>query len=464
VMSKPKIGLLPLYLELYDRVLPQMRARIEDFYKVIAAEMTARGLDVITSPVCRLYEEVETVVKEFEAANADGIITIHLAYSPSLESAPIIARSRLPVFVLDTTPTSSYGPLQNPEELLYNHGIHGVQDFCNLLIREGKAFAIAAGHWLESTVLDKAVAWAFAARLAANFRRARVGLIGKQFAGMADFQVPFEVLKKTIGMEVIEADIAILRSLVPAENDLAVEAEIASDLAKFQVSNIDEDAHRATTRACLAVREWINREALTAFTMNFEDITRSTGIPTVPFLEASKAMARGQGYAGEGDVLTAGFVGALLSVFPETTFVEMFCPDWTGNSILLSHMGELNLALADDKPVLVAKNLPWIDTAPPVLAVGRFRGGRAVLANLAPMRDNSYRLIIAPITVLDIEGEDLMQDSVRGWFRSSLRVENFLEEFSRVGGTHHSALVYGNVADELRYFGEIMGWEVVVLE
>ena len=63
-------------------------------------------------------------------------------------------------------------------------------------------------------------------------------------------------------------------------------------------------------------------------------------------------MERGGGYAGEGDVLTAGLVGALMSVYPETTFTEMFCPDWKEDKILLSHMGESNPRLASWKPLL----------------------------------------------------------------------------------------------------------------
>ncbi|MCL6628864.1 MAG: hypothetical protein K6U00_04605 [Armatimonadetes bacterium] len=462
-MSNPKIGLLPLYLELYDRVLPQMRHRIQKFYNAIASELEDRGLDVVTTTICRLRSEVEVAMKSFEDADADGIVTLHLAYSPSLESAPVVAQSNLPLLVLDTTPTHSYGPDQDPEELLYNHGIHGVQDFCNLLIREGKVFSIVVGHWVESRVLDEVATWARAAQLASNIRHARVGLIGRQFVGMADFQVPFSVLKSTIGMEVIEADMSELRSLVPAGDEPSVEAEMGSDLAQFQVLALDASAHRATTQACLAMRRWMEQEKLTAFTMNFEDIHRGTGIPTVPFLEASKAMARGQGYAGEGDVLTAGFVGALASVFADTTFTEMFCPDWADNTIFLSHMGELNPNLTDGKPLLVQKNMPWVDTDPPVVAVGRFKGGEATFINLAPAPGDGYRLIIAPVMVLEVNGEDRMLDSVRGWFRPALSVEDFLAEYSMLGGTHHAALVYGDVAEELSYLGNIMGWHTAIL-
>ncbi len=44
---------------------------------------------------------------------------------------------------------------------------------------------------------------------------------------------------------------------------------------------------------------------------------------------AAKAMTAGVGcMLGEGDVITAGLVGALLSANPCVTFSEMFCPDW----------------------------------------------------------------------------------------------------------------------------------------
>jgi L-arabinose isomerase len=46
---------------------------------------------------------------------------------------------------------------------------------------------------------------------------------------------------------------------------------------------------------------------MTAQTIKFGDIKGDPGLPVMPFLEASKAMARGIGYGGEGDVLTAAF-------------------------------------------------------------------------------------------------------------------------------------------------------------
>ena len=39
----------------------------------------------------------------------------------------------------------------------------------------------------------------------------------------------------------------------------------------------------------------------------------------------------------------------------------------------------------------------------------------------------------------------------------------FLEKLSINGATHHSAFVYGAKAEELEYFGKLLGMETVVI-
>jgi L-arabinose isomerase len=456
--TKPKLGLLPLYIKLYDDVLPDARRPLDEFVHAVGLGFQSKGLDVVAAPVCRVKSEFENAVRSLESAGADAIVTLHMAYSPSLESADALASTDLPLIVLDTTPTYQFGPEQNPDEIMFNHG---VQDLCNLLIRRGKPFQITAGHWQESDVMDRAADWVRAAQLARRMRCARVGAIGGPFVGMGDFQVSQAALA-SIGIQSVPADLAKLASDLPPENDPAVAEEMSSNLADFESDGLDAAAHMRAVKASIAVRRWIERESLTAWTMNFNAIDRSSGLPTLPFLEASKGMARGIGYAGEGDVLTAALVGALASVHPETTFTEMFCADWAGDRIFVSHMGELNPDLVIGRAELVEKPMPFLNTDSPALLVGRFRGGEAVFVNLAPGPDDTFTLILAPIEMLE-DGKENMPATVRGWFRSALPVPDFLEAYSSVGGTHHAAAVYGDVLFELTRFGELMGWDVAII-
>jgi L-arabinose isomerase len=294
-------------------------------------------------------------------------------------------------------------------------------------------------------------------------KTARVGLIGSPFKGMGDFAVPADVLRETIGVETVLSKPDVMLSLLPKSDDPAVQEELDCDVHNFASDEVDPARRRETARACLAVRRWVAQEKLTAFTMNFLDVNEACGLPTVPFMEASSGMARGIGYAGEGDVLTASLVGALASAFADTTFTEMFCPDWAGNTIFLDHMGEMNTSLVVGKPKLREMDFPWTDVENPILAVGRFRGGEACLVNLAPGPDNTYSMIVAPGEMLSIKGKDNMSDFAHGWFRPEMPISDFLEEYSRSGGTHHLALVYGDVAVDIARFGELMGWPICYL-
>ncbi len=457
-----KIGLLPLYLELYDKISPPERRKpLEAFYASISSAFQRQGEEVVEVKICRLKLEFAAAIKKFEKAEVDAIVTLHLAYSPSLASAEVLARTRLPIIVLDTTPDYDFSPSQSPDRIMFNHGIHGVQDMCNLLIRNHKPFVIEAGHWKNSDVLDRVVSRVRSARIASALRRSRVGRIGNPFAGMGDFFVPVDVLKRKLGIQTVPCDCRQLSRIcnsIPARD---VDAEIKSNGRQFAVRKGIEKAHQRSAWIGLAVRRWVEQEKLTAFTVNFMDVTRKTGLPTVPFLEASLGMTRGIGYAGEGDVLTAALVGVLASVFPDTTFIEMFCPDWKGEKIFLSHMGEVNPSLLSGKPALMEYPFVFGDVANPVKAVGCLRGGKAVFVNLAPLPDNRFRLILAPVTMQQPKGRDNFADAVRGWMKPALRVSDFLAVYSRAGGTHHAALVYDADINILSGFGDLMGWETV---
>jgi L-arabinose isomerase len=135
--------------------------------------------------------------------------------------------------------------------------------------------------------------------------------------------------------------------------------------------------------------------------MNFQAFDKDAGTPTVPFLEASKAMARGIGYAGEGDVLTASFTGALMSGLGEATFTEMFCPDWRGDSIFMSHMGECNVDLAAAKPRLVEKDYKYGSTDNPAVPVFPLPSRPCNLVNIAPGPNDTFTLICASVEILD---------------------------------------------------------------
>ena len=459
-----KIGLLPLYVKLYDDVAPDVRPRMEAFYEKIAVEFEKRGVEVVrTDDFARLKDEFKAAVTKFEREGVDAIVTLHIAYSPSLESIGALCDTDLPIIVLDTTETLEFTNEQSDGEIMYNHGIHGVMDMTNMLLRRGKAYAIAAGHFPQSDVIEKTARLVKAAAGAKSLKGSRVGTIGGSFDGMGDFLISDEELLETFGVTAVYSDGKTLTALQSAVTEEEIEAEIEKDLEMCQViSPFTKDTHAKTVRNCLAVRKWIENEDLGAFTVNFREIRPSNGLSVMPFMEACKAMARGTGYAGEGDVLTAAITGALLRGFKDAAFIEIFCPDWKGGSLCLSHMGEFNLALAGTKPEIKETDFIFGEADNPVVCYGCYKGGDAVFINVFKGPEG-YNMLISPVEMLSVK-KDNYQGSVRGWMKPKMPLGDFLSEISRHGVTHHSALVYGAELSELEFFGKIIGLNVITVK
>ncbi len=445
-----KIGLLPFYLALYDNFRPERSDEIRAFAGKISKALEAKGFEVVSSPACRLKNEFHEAIKLFEKSGCEAIATLHLAYSPSLESIDALAGTDLPLVIIDTTPDFAF----DTSCIFENHGIHGVQDMCNLLLRHKKPFLISAGHWENSDLLDRIARQLKSASMAYRMTHARVGKVGGSFDGMGDFCVP----DGTFNMQIVEY----IPQPEPAAEE--IEAEMLMDKERFKWDeSVTKESYYRTLNASLKIRKWIENEKLDAFTISFKGIKRSDGWSTVPFLECSKAMARGIGYAGEGDILTAVATRCLASVFPETSFTEMFCPDWKYNRIFTSHMGEINIDICSEKPLLHERDYIFSDTGNPIIATGCFKEGSALLTNLAPGPDGTFTLITAEVQY--VIGEQGSQKSNTGWFvPNNSNIASFLEKYSNAGGTHHLTCSYNGSVEIVREWAKLMNWKFIKID
>lgn len=457
VVKPPRAGLLPLYVDLYDKTLPSLRSEVEPFVEVTARALESKGVSVLRGPICCTRGQVAAALKSFELAGVHALITLHLAYSPSLESADELCAFSRPLILLDITPDMDFGQHVDPIRLLYNHGIHGVQDLASVLRRRGRDFHVVTGHLEDDCVLEAVPGLMKAAQAVAEFRGQKVLRIGPTFEGMGDFQVDQTLLKDTFGITVSEIASHDLGEMVLKVDEDRVQQEMEADRRAFVVE-ASQEVHARSVRLGLGLRRYLSQGNYGAFSVNFLAFDSSEEpVSTVPFLECCKSMSRGTGYAGEGDVLTAGLVGALQRTFGQTTFTEMFCADWKGDSLFFSHMGEVNPECAPETPVLYEKDFPFTPALNPATLACSLKPGPATLVNLAPGPEDSFSLILAPVEILGDGTHPDLKHWIRAWIRPASQVSRFLRSYSMSGGTHHCALVMGDVMYELQHFGGMLG-------
>ena len=460
--TQPKVGVVFTLLELYRTAHPDRPAALEALWRENVTGLLADDAALHFTGVAHTSDEVAAAVTDCESVDCDLLLVLPMAYAASGAARDALVRTGLPLVVVSTARDATLPHDMSGDHIMANHAMHGVQDLANVLTRAGRQFELIVGHASQEAFRRKLTDVVRASAGARVLRSGRVARIGKAFEGMLDFSYDAKKLAQLPamagGFEVVDVPPKRLSALSDEVSDDRVAEIVTWAAEQFEVdADLTDEELVKSARAALAYEDLVAAENLDAFSMNFLDVA-AAGAETMPFLGAGRLMSTGVGYAGEGDVLTAALVAAAARIEPATTFTEMFCPDYERSEVLLSHMGECNFALANPAyPVkLVAKEFAYGDCARPAVPVFQLRPGTVTLVNVTEWPGEGLRIIASPAEVIDApEHVNLSSPYTRVSFGRDLT--EFLEDYSRAGGTHHSALAYGDCTEVFRRMAGLCG-------
>lgn len=459
--ARPRAGLLALTLELYEQLLPDVRAGRERWLRQALIPALERVAQVDFDRAVFRREDVEAAVAGFERSGVDALVIVCLTYSPSQISLPALQRTRLPLVVWNTQELFAVGADFDSRKMVENHGVHGTQDLCSVLVRSGIRFEYVTSHVNDAAPLAALGDFLVAARAATGLRRARLGLMGYPFPGMGDFAVDTTHLVFTLGCQWHALSVPDYNERAAAAPDKAVRQLVSDYRAWYDVAGDLTDADlEATARAELALRSMVADHRLDAISYQFMAFGEDERTVTLPFVAASRLMADGVGFAGEGDLVGAAGTWLLGQLQPPASFSEIFTIDFGGGGLFVSHMGEANVAMArqDRKVPLVARKEPITRTRARQLAlVTSFQPGPATLFALAHGPSGRWRVIASrmqiddygPLAGMPVPHSKLLPElgDVRDW----------LTAYAKAGGPHHHALCFGDATGRLRAAARLLG-------
>ena len=457
---RPKVGLLGLTLEFYEGAAPHLREGREAWVRREVLPALEPVADVTFGGAAYTREDVAARVAECEQAGCDALLVILLTYSPSQIALPELKATDLPVIVWNTQELYGIGKDFTGAEMTDNHGVHGTQDLANVLLREGVDFAYVTSHLQDEDVLAELTDFFAAATAVRGLKKAKLGILGYPFPGMGDFALDTTHMVGTLGCEWTTMPMAeyILRAAEAPEDavrNLVAEYRDAYDMS----AEATEEELDATARVEIALRGMVEERGLDGFTYQFLAFGEDKRALTLPFVGASRLMGEGLGFGGEGDLIAAAGSALLNRLQPPASFTEMFTVDYGGNSVLLSHMGEANVAMAceDRKVPLAVRPKKITPTRERQLAlVTTFRSGPATLCALTIGPGRDWRLIAAAGEVLDFGPLDSMQVP-HSKFAPEGDVRDFLTGYARAGGPHHCALCFGDARRRIRMAADLSG-------
>lgn len=463
-MDKPKIGLLPLFLKMYDDTFPKLRAERTEFAKALAQELEGFA-EVVFPGMVDTRESAERAYRQFATEGVDLVVLAHLTYNTSLTTLPVLLRSNIPLVIWNTQKIPSVSLEFTYQDLLENHGMHGVQDLANVLGRSGVQFGLVTGHWKDQATLAQLRDYAQAARTAHVLRRARIGIIGHQFPEMGDFGVDETMLLAQIGPRIIRAPVdAIARAFQEVADD-RVETLVQEDRELFTMDeSLSDEQHRRSVRLELALREIVEELKLDGFATYCPVLAEDPRIGIVPCLAASTFLGEGIMVSCEGDVTAAAALILMRELNGAANFTEMFTMDFTHDAILMSHCGQGNWRMADrDAPINLRLQPFWKGAhGAGASLVFALEPGDVTLLCLTTAPGGKIKLIATEVRVSDFPS---LARLATPNFKIELNrpIGEFLNHWSRERASHHVALSYGHVADKIEKVAEIMGVEYALV-
>ncbi len=461
---KPKIGLLGLMLELYDKALPDLKPKQEEFARQeIVPRLAALG-DVTYSGIQNTREGIADAVDEFIAQDVDIVITVHFSYSPSLIALPELLRWQGPIVMFNTQRLFGIDDNLQSTDVTDNHGMHGVQDLANTLNRVGRDYAVVTGHYADEVALGELNGWVKAAQAVRTLRSARIGQIGYAFQDMGDFGVDETLFLAHVGPHVIKVKLDRLAEAQDAAPLDELQAIVAADRERFDVDEtITAEEHLRSARAEWALRRVMADLKLDAVSIHYEAMSADPRFNALPFAAASKLISEGHGFGGEGDVTSAAAVLAMHGLCGCASFSEMFTMDFEGDSIYMAHYAEANPAMArqSSKPRLARRD-GWVGSGGVSTSLAfSFEPGPATVINLTIGEEGMPKLIAFSGEIRDFYRPGF--DTPHCLFAPEDTITEFLNEYSAEGGSHHLALAPGYHLATVIKFAELLGINYVVI-
>ena len=351
-----------------------------------------------------------------------------------------------------------------------NQAAHGDREYGFINARLKKNNKVVVGYWENESIQKQIAEWmdvAVAYNESFNIKVARFGDNMRNVAVTEGDKVEAQI---QFGWTVDYFGIGDLVQYVDAVTEEEVDAVFAEyqELYDFDYGDYDVktwEAHvKAQARQEIGLRRFLDAGQYTAFTTNFEDLY---GMQQLPGLAVQRLMAEGYGFAGEGDWKTAA-IDRLMKIMAHnqnTGFMEDYTYEMAAGkeSILQSHMMEVDPCLSATKPRIVVSPLSMGDREDPARLVFDGQAGSGVVVSMADFGTH-YKLLINEVTAFEPTEDAPHLPVARVLWTPKPNFHDGIKTWIESGGGHHTVVSLKLTTDQISTWAKLVDLETVIIK
>ncbi len=350
-----------------------------------------------------------------------------------------------------------------------NQSAHGDREFGFIMTRMRLNRKVVVGHWQDEKVQDQINVWTRAAAGWNDWQGAKFVRFGDNMRFVAVTDGDKVEAEFKFGYSVNTYGIGDLVKVINA----AGEGEINKLIEEYEDSYTLSDnllkggAMRQSlveaARIEIGLQRFLEDGNFKGFTDTFEDLH---GMEQLPGIAAQRLMAKGFGFAGEGDWKTVALVRAMKVMGSGLQGGNSFMEDYTyhfepGNSMVLgSHMLEICPSIANGKPKCEVHPLGIGGKADPVRLVFNSAAGPALNASIIDM-GNRFRMLVNEVEAVDAPFDLPKLPVARVLWKPLPDMTTGCAAWIYAGGAHHTGYSQNLTSEHMEDFASIAGIEFI---
>ena len=451
--------------------------QVAEHSKTIAASLNDSSqisVKVIYTPTVKTAEEIYLVCMEANAAkDCIGVIAWMHTFSPAKMWIGGLKVLNKPLLHFHTQFNRDIPWATIDMDFMnLNQSAHGDREFGFIMSRMRLNRKVVVGHWQDPESLGKIDVWARAAAGWHDWQTAKFARFGDNMRNVAvtegdkvEAEIKFGYSVNTYGVGDL---VKVINETTDKQIDQLTEEYATSYtlVASLLKGGEQHPSLREAAKIEIGLQTFLEAGNFKGFTDTFEDLH---GMAQLPGIAAQRLMAKGFGFAAEGDWKTAALVRAMKVMGSGLKGGNSFMEDYTyhfnpdNRMVLGSHMLEICESIADGKPSCEIHPLGIGGKADPVRLVFNSPPGTALNASVIDM-GTRFRLLVNEVIAVAPMHTMPKLPVARVLWKPYPNMHTGCAAWILAGGAHHTCYSQNVTSEHLTDFAEMADIEMVLID
>jgi len=465
-----KVGLFGIGLDTYWGQFEGLLDNLMGYQERIKSRIAAFGVEVLDAGMVDNPEKAQKAAAFLKSADVEIVFLYVSTYALSSTVLPVAQKVKVPVVILNLQPVAQldYAAFNGLGDRGKMTGVWlehcqacSVPEIASVFNRAGIQYDFVTGYLEDTVAWTEIGAWVSSAKVAADMRSNRMGVLGHYYGGMLDVYTDLTRQAAVFGTHFELLEMCELKKY----RDEATLSEFGEKLTEFGsafhvVPECDQDEIDRAALTSVALDKLVDNHKLTSLAYYYEGAQGNDYENIATSVIAGNTLLTGKNIpvAGECEVKNAQAMKIMASFGAGGSFSEFYLMDFVDDIVMLGHDGPAHPMIAEGAVKLVPLPVYHGKPGKGLSIQMTVKHGPVTLLSVVEDRDSVFLLTAEAESV---PGPVLEIGNTNSRYRFSTGAREFMNQWSKNGPAHHCAIGVGHIAGKIEKLGKILGIKVV---